>query len=79
MRGRLAPVVALVAVFASAAGAQTGPEASGPAGPMAPDTVMHDERGRATIRAVRITEPLRLDGRLDEEVYQSTRPIDGFL
>lgn len=80
MRRRLAPVVALVGIFASAAAAQTvGDPALGLTGPIAPDTVTHDERGRATIRAVRLTEPLRLDGRLDEEIYQSTRPIDGFL
>ena len=30
--------------------------------------VTRDEQGRATVRAVRVTEPLRIDGRLDEAV-----------
>ena len=38
-----------------------------------------DARGRATVRAVRISSPLRLDGRLDESVYAEVRPIDGFI
>ena len=41
-------------------------------------SVAHDERGRATVRAYRLTEPLRLDGRLDEPIYTATPPIDGF-
>jgi hypothetical protein len=41
--------------------------------------VTRDDRGRATVQAVRLTQPLRLDGRLDEEVYRSVRPIDGFV
>ena len=34
--------------------------------------------GRVTVRAVRLTEPLNVDGVLDEAVYQ-TPPITGFL
>jgi hypothetical protein len=41
-------------------------------------SVTHDERGRATVRAYRLTEPLRLDGQLDEAIYTATPPIDGF-
>jgi hypothetical protein len=47
--------------------------------PVAPDTVARDEKGHATVRAVRINEPLRLDGQLDEGVYATVRPIDGFI
>jgi hypothetical protein len=42
-------------------------------------TVTRDDNGRATVRAVRLTEPLRLDGRLDEEVYRTVPPSDGFV
>ena len=42
-------------------------------------SVTRDERGRATVRAVRLTEPLQLDGRLDEGIYRTVPPIDGFL
>ena len=47
--------------------------------PIAPETITRDEHGRPTVRAVRLTQPLRLDGRLDEEVYKTIPPIDGFL
>ena len=36
------------------------------------------DQGRVTVRAVRLTEPLNVDGVLDEAVYQ-TPPISGFL
>ena len=32
-----------------------------------------------TVEATRLTQPLRLDGRLDEEVYAAVPPIDGFI
>jgi hypothetical protein len=31
------------------------------------------------VRAVRLTTPLRIDGRLDEEVYAAVSPADGFV
>ena len=31
------------------------------------------------VRAVRLTGPLQIDGRLDEEIYASVPPIDGFV
>jgi len=46
---------------------------------MAPATVARNDAGQATIRAVRIQAPIELDGRLDEEVYAATPPIDGFI
>ena len=53
---------------------QTPPDAAlelpfafdGPPPPVPPAMITRDEDGRATIRAVRLTSPLRLDGRLDE-------------
>ena len=50
----------------------------GPPVPVAPEVVSRDAAGRVTIRAVRLTEPLRLDGQLDEAVYSSTQPISDF-
>ena len=47
--------------------------------PEAPETITRDARGRATVRAIKLTEPLRLDGKLDEEVYQTTKPFGGML
>jgi hypothetical protein len=43
------------------------------------DTVARDSAGRVTVRATRITEPLTIDGALDEGLYLRIKPIDGFL
>jgi hypothetical protein len=69
---RLAYSTILVVVLASRAVAQG-------VAPIAPETVTRDEHGRPTVRAVRLTQPLSVDGRLDEEVYKSIPPIGGFL
>ncbi len=52
---------------------------NGPAPPTAPASVARDAQGRVTLRATRIAEPLTIDGRLDESVYQSTQTISGFI
>ena len=38
-----------------------------------------DSEGRVTVRAVRVAEPPRVDGVLDEPIYQSLAPITGFI
>jgi hypothetical protein len=65
----------LTAILASPTAAQSVSNSA----PGTAPAVTRDERGRATVRAVRIAAPLQLDGRLDEDVYRSTPPIDGFL
>jgi hypothetical protein len=47
--------------------------------PDPPAVVRREEDGRVAARGVRIAEPIDLDGRLTEDVYQSTLPMDGFL
>jgi hypothetical protein len=52
----------------------------GPPAPVAPAVISRDTAtGRATIRAVRLTEPLRVDGRLDEEIYANVPPMSDFV
>ncbi len=51
----------------------------GPAPPISPAVITRDESGRATIRAVRVTTPMRIDGRLDESLYTSVPPISDFI
>jgi len=51
----------------------------GPPPPTAPDVINRDDEGRATLRAVRIAEPLRIDGELNESFYQNTPPISNFI
>ena len=51
----------------------------GPAPPAPPETITRDELGRATMRAVRIAEPLSLDGELDEPIYDRVPAVSGFI
>src|SRR5262249_36776263 len=51
----------------------------GPPPPTPPDVIRRDAQGHATIRAVRITQPIVVDGKLNEEVYQTVQSISGFI
>jgi Domain of unknown function (DUF5916) len=51
----------------------------GPPAPVPPAVVARDSDGRVTIRAIRLTRPLQIDGRLDEEAYRTTLPVSGFV
>lgn len=50
-----------------------------PSPPALPATFIRGEDGRSTIRAVRVGEPLTMDGRLDEAVYTTIRPASSSL
>ena len=52
---------------------------NGPPAPVPPAMSVRDEQGRITMRAVRIDKPLTLDGRLDEDIYRRTDPVNGFI
>lgn len=78
----LTSVAALLVATVGTAGAQAqipGVGIDGPPPPMAPEVISRDAQGRATVRAVRLTQEIQLDGRLDEAVYQAVPAIDGFL
>ncbi|OFW10892.1 MAG: hypothetical protein A3H96_20910 [Acidobacteria bacterium RIFCSPLOWO2_02_FULL_67_36] len=51
----------------------------GPPPPVLPTTVSRDAQGRVTVRAVRLTAPLRIDGQLDEALYRTVTPISDFI
>ena len=59
--------------------AQNGLSAGDPAPPLAPASVSRNGEGRAVLRATRVREPLRIDGRLDEEIYAQVLPIGDFV
>ena len=63
------------------AGLAAAPTAAldGPPAPVPPATISRDAAGRATVRAVRLTQPLRLDGVLDEGVYEIVPPVSNFV
>jgi hypothetical protein len=50
-----------------------------PPAPEPPDVLSRDDTGRATVRAVYVSEPLRIDGKLDEPIYQSLASLGGFI
>ena len=82
LKGEL-PLSAATRPPASTGGDDVGAAGSvlihGPAPPDPPETISRDSQGRATIRAVRIEEPLTVDGRLEESVYRIIRSIGGFI
>ena len=51
----------------------------GPPPPVPPAVMNRDDSGQATVRAVRLATPLRIDGRLDEVLYDTVPPISDFL
>jgi hypothetical protein len=82
----LAVYLTLAAVVTGRADAQEVAAAVGAAvvidgspAPLAPETITRDTQGRATIRAVKLTTPLRLDGRLDDEIYGAVAPFGGLI
>ena len=51
----------------------------GPPPPVAPDVISRDERGRTTIRAIKLDDGLTVDGALDEAVYKTVPSFGGFI
>jgi hypothetical protein len=47
--------------------------------PIPPEVITRDAAQRPTIRALKLSSPLRLDGKLDEEIYQREQPFGGFI
>jgi len=71
--------VLLVCLAAQPARAQSDAAAAGALISDLALAVARGDDGTVTARARRIPEPISLDGRLDEAIYQSHRPIDGFI
>ena len=53
--------------------------AGAPPPPVPPATASRNEAGQVTVRAVRLTGDLDLDGTLAEEVYRTIEPISGLI
>src|SRR5688500_14136656 len=51
----------------------------GPPPPDLPALAARDAKGRLTIRAVKLTAPLTIDGELDEDLYRSYNPVSDFI
>ncbi|MFN7915009.1 MAG: DUF5916 domain-containing protein [Vicinamibacterales bacterium] len=50
-----------------------------PPPPVAPAVVSRGANGRAVVRAMRVAQPLRIDGKLDEAIYSTIPPITDFI
>jgi hypothetical protein len=69
-----------VCVLIVSAGAAAQPRSiDGPPAPIPPAVMSRDANGRTTIRAIRLIEPLQVDGTLDEAIYQTVPPITAFI
>ena len=55
------------------------PGYDGPPAPVAAASATRDAAGRVTMRAVRLTTPLRIDGALDEALYREVEPASDFI
>ncbi len=64
-------VCALLLLSAATAHAQSAP------GPSA--VVVQNDTGQVTVRATRVTGPMRIDGRLDDPVYSQVQAITGLV
>src|SRR5262245_36499373 len=75
--------IVLASAPLTAQSAQENPRAADPKldlqAPTLPATFIRGDVGRSTVRAVRLTSPLTLDGDLSEEVYQTLNPAFGFF
>jgi hypothetical protein len=65
---------ALTVLLGSAHAAAGQPQSTAP-----PAIVDRADADRVTVRAVRVDAPLRIDGRLDEEIYALVSPITDFI
>jgi hypothetical protein len=70
-------VVAALAVCPRVEGQQNGRPPNAPPSPT--PSVSRDATGHLTVRAERLPFPLRLDGQLDETVYQNVLPMSDFI
>ncbi len=69
---------ALALQLVMTAGVQAQTSVTAPAPPVAPEVVVRDSTGQVSVRAVRLNTPLRVDGKLDDEVYEQIKSIGGF-
>ncbi len=69
----------LTALHGSPMGAQSLPVPDAPPAPVAPAVISRNAAGQATVRAIKLAAPLKLDGVLDEDVYAREAPFGGLI
>jgi len=79
-RFRSALVSSLLLVLARASdGAAQSRAIDGPPPPVPPEVITRRADGQATVRAIKLATPLKVDGVLDEEVYSREKPFGGLI
>src|SRR5512140_3508999 len=80
MRGPILPPLLLLVTLVLPAAVQAQPRPiDGPPPAQSPEMIARDGAGKATVRAIKLTQPIHVDGRLDEEIYTQYQPFGGFL
>ena len=51
----------------------------GPSRPIAPEVITRAASGQATVRAIKLSAPLKVDGVLDDDVYSREKPFGGLI
>lgn len=75
-------VTRIVVLLAALVGGEVRAQArqqGAPPPPVPPAVITRDATGQATVRAIKLTAPLTVDGRLDEEVYRREQPFGGLI
>ena len=68
-RTTLRTVLAMASLLSPVAGQAIDSDFEGPPAPEPPQVIARDSNGGVTVRAVRIPEPVVLDGKLDDPYY----------
>ena len=64
-------VAPVALAWTTGASAQSNGGSDGPPAPVAPEVITRNAAGQATVRAIKLSAPLKVDGVLDEEVYHA--------
>src|SRR3972149_7039943 len=62
-----------------AARARPSATLDGPPPPVPPAVISRNAAGQATVRAIRLTSPLKVDGQLDDDSYTGEQPFGGLI
>ena len=78
-RTTFAPAITLLGLLLLAPASTIAEGGQNEPAPIPAGGISRNEKGNATVRAIRLMQPLQLDGVLDEAVYQSVPPIGDFI
>jgi hypothetical protein len=79
MKAAITLVLPALLLGVTSLSAQSISSIDGPPAPVAPEVITRDDYGNATIRAIKLTAPLHVDGKLDDEVYGREQPFGEFV